>query len=77
MDRYKLKKAESFIQDGKLDKAEKELRELLAKNKSIIQAWLMLAPVYGQVGRFNEVVFAAKKSGCNRFKSADGIFAIG
>lgn len=57
-----LKKAESYIQSGKLDRAEKELRKFLGRNNKIIEAWLMLASVYGQTGRFKEVVSAAKKA---------------
>lgn len=57
-----LKKAESYIQSGKLDRAEKELRKFLGKNKAVIEAWLMLASVYGQTGRFKEVAAAAKKA---------------
>lgn len=58
----RLKKAESYIQSGKLDRAEKELRRFLSKNNKIIEAWLMLASVYGQTGRFKEVASAAKKA---------------
>ena len=61
MEKPKLRKAESYIQAGKLDKAEKELRKLLSKNNKIFEAWLMLASVHGRAGRFSEAVFAAKK----------------
>ena len=56
-----LKKAESYIQTGKLERAEKELRRLLSRNTKIPEAWLMLASVYGQTNRFVEVAAAARK----------------
>jgi len=62
MDLSGLKKAESYIHSGKLDRAEKVLRKFLDKNKGVVDAWLMLASVYGQSGRFKEVTMAAKKA---------------
>ena len=62
MDLSKLKKIETYIQAGKFDRAEKELRKFLNKNKGVPQAWLLLASVYGQTGRFKDVATAAKKA---------------
>lgn len=62
MDLTRLKKAESYIQTGKLDRAEKELRKLLSKNNQVPQAWLLLASIFGQTGRFRDVATAAKKA---------------
>jgi tetratricopeptide (TPR) repeat protein len=62
MDPSRLKKAEAYLHAGKLDRAEKELRKILNKNSKTLQAWLMLASIYGQTGRFNDVASAAKKA---------------
>jgi len=61
MNLSRLKKAEAYIQSGKLDRAEKELRKFLNKSNTVVEAWLMLASVYGQSGRFRDVAIAANK----------------
>lgn len=61
MDLSRLKKAEMLLGKGKLKEAEKLLVKFVKKYGQVKEAWLMLASIYGQTGRYEQVVAACNK----------------
>ncbi len=56
-----LKKAESLLQQNKLDKAELLLSNVCKKTPRLLPAWLMLASIYGRKRQYQGVIDCAKK----------------
>ena len=62
MDFSKLKKAETLLNAGRMDEADKHLTRFTRSHPGSAQAWLMLASIYGQTGRYPEVAEACQKA---------------
>ena len=61
MDLSRLKKAEMLLGKGKLKEAESLLLKFVNKHKQVKEAWMMLASIYGQTGRYDQVVAVCNK----------------
>jgi tetratricopeptide (TPR) repeat protein len=61
LDRAKLQKAESLLNSNRFSEAEQLLKKVIKKDSRLVQAYIMLASIYGQTARYDDVVKVCNK----------------